>query len=317
MATGGVNFEYFGDGGTTVDGVQGDVYLDGSCTRHIVPELQRAGWAVVQLGDSGDMVARVFGPVWRPLPQTPQAAEFCAYAAATELLLGPSTLYDDCSNVVAAAKKPVAEALSWRRPNAGIIKASFRHASRNHVIDVLKVKGHVDEAAVEDPVLKRHARGNAFADEAAKLGVLEHPVLARVDTSIEAYVRELRAVAKVIANVGGLWPRANATKGRASMRTPRVRAQGASGPAVILAQPTDITHGGGPESHATHYMLSNVRYNFCGLCGLRAPHALATPCRRKPGSVRARRQLGDLMRGVDPVTGMSIQQWANSGEEVQ
>ena len=38
--------------------ISGDIYLDGSCTRHMVPELQRAGWAVVQLNEHGEVAAR-------------------------------------------------------------------------------------------------------------------------------------------------------------------------------------------------------------------------------------------------------------------
>jgi hypothetical protein len=167
-----------------VEGVQGDIYLDGSCTRHIVPELSCAGWVFVQLGEDGEVVAKAFGPVWRSLPQTPQAAEFCAYAAAPQLLLGPSTSYGDCSNVISAANMDVQRALSWRRPHAGIIKATLKEPGLRRVKGVLKVKTHVNEREVEDPNLKRHARGNTFADEAAALGADVHPNLGRGDTSI-------------------------------------------------------------------------------------------------------------------------------------
>jgi hypothetical protein len=71
----------------------------------------------------------------------------------------------------------VQQALSLRRPNAGIVKATLKEPGRAHVREVVKVKAHVDEQTVEGPLAKRHARGNALADEAAKLGVLAHPQL--------------------------------------------------------------------------------------------------------------------------------------------
>lgn len=57
LGSGGVTIERF-DQQSEQQGMQGDIYVDGSCTRHIAPELQRVGWAVVQLGADGDIVAR-------------------------------------------------------------------------------------------------------------------------------------------------------------------------------------------------------------------------------------------------------------------
>ena len=51
-------------------------------------------------------------------------------------------------------------------------------------------------------MLGRCARGNSFADGAAKLGVLMQLALAAVDTSVSAYLRKQRRVAMTIANVG-------------------------------------------------------------------------------------------------------------------
>ena len=80
-----------------------DLYLDGSCSRHVVPELQCAGWGIIQLDQEGEVAARVFGPLRRSLPQTPQVAGLCAYAAPVELAGDSVVLQVDCSNVICSA----------------------------------------------------------------------------------------------------------------------------------------------------------------------------------------------------------------------
>ncbi len=79
------------DGGET-DGplyFSGHFYGDGSCSTHIIPELRRAGIAMVVKDGGGRDVATVSTPLWRELPQTPQAAEYATFAMATQYLGGP------------------------------------------------------------------------------------------------------------------------------------------------------------------------------------------------------------------------------------
>ncbi len=118
------------DGGAA-DGrllLQGHFYPDGSCTTHIIPELRRASLAVFIKNEKGEDVMTVDTPLWRELPQTPQAAEYSAYAVATQYLGGPSTLHGDCENVVRdAAAKPKVQLRASRR-YAGIMR--FTHADR-------------------------------------------------------------------------------------------------------------------------------------------------------------------------------------------
>eukprot|EP00972_Heterocapsa_arctica_P050205 7384105-Heterocapsa_arctica.AAC.1 len=64
------------DPGSTA--VQGNLYLDGSGSRELVPELNRAAWSVAMCDDQGALIARTSGPVWGTLPQTPRAAEYVA-----------------------------------------------------------------------------------------------------------------------------------------------------------------------------------------------------------------------------------------------
>ena len=41
----------------------GHVYVDGSCVPHIIPELSRAAWAVVQTDDQGRVLKSISGVV--------------------------------------------------------------------------------------------------------------------------------------------------------------------------------------------------------------------------------------------------------------
>ena len=72
--------------------LQGHIFYDGSCIKRGAPGIDRATWAAVHVDEEGTVAACVSGPVWRSLPQTAQAAEHCARAAAVQLLAGPATL---------------------------------------------------------------------------------------------------------------------------------------------------------------------------------------------------------------------------------
>ena len=61
-------------------------------------------------------------PVWANLPQTPQAAEYCAAAAALQLVGPRAKVHSDCSNVVRDMIAPYAAATSGRRMYAGITR---------------------------------------------------------------------------------------------------------------------------------------------------------------------------------------------------
>eukprot|EP00972_Heterocapsa_arctica_P084700 12474858-Heterocapsa_arctica.AAC.1 len=86
----------------------------------------------------GKLQARVSGPVWNTLPQTPQAAEFVALAVAAELAQGPSIVYDDCSNVVREFHKPLNLRLAGKRPYAGIMKFMLQWPGYHLISNVIK-----------------------------------------------------------------------------------------------------------------------------------------------------------------------------------
>ena len=256
-------------------------------------------------------MAKLYGPVWRSLPQTPQVAEFCAYAAATQILAGPSTLHSDCSNVVKAANMGLHAALSWRRPNAGIVKATLKEQGRAHVAAVVKVKGHVEEAEVGDPRLKRHARGNRLADEYADRAVWEHPVLARNDTSVKAYMRKITCIAMTIAKTCKLWPKSKVTNGVVGRR-PReaapVRTVVHEDRQGVQPEPDDVSG----RADASHYLMLSGQVLFCGVCGAysdaQKSRKLTAPCRPRVPSQQTKKPLQMLMNGQHPRTGASMPQ---------
>lgn len=57
--------------------LRGRIFTDGSCYPSIYADMSRAGWGIVMLSDAGEIVFRVWGPVWLGLPQTAPVAEFC------------------------------------------------------------------------------------------------------------------------------------------------------------------------------------------------------------------------------------------------
>ena len=200
---------------------------------------------------------------------------------------------------------PLSDALCWRRPNAGIMKATLKHEGRKHVQEVVKVKAHVNEHDLVDPVAKRHAKGNSLADEAAALGRECHPVWARGDTSAEAYARKIHAIALTIAHTCKLWPRSKVTNG--TLKRIRGASAGASPRSQVSGPIAGAVH---KVVHSSHYLRYTGQLCFSGLCGTRAVRCLSKPCPRRPRKTCAIKQREALMRdsraGADCVATPSL-----------
>ena len=80
----------------------GPVYVDGSCVPHVVPELSRAAWAVVQTDEQGQVLKSISGVVPACLPQTAQAGEYLAMTAAAQHVPVDAEIHSDCKGVVTA-----------------------------------------------------------------------------------------------------------------------------------------------------------------------------------------------------------------------
>eukprot|EP00959_Pyramimonas_sp_CCMP1952_P449248 9406621-Pyramimonas_sp.AAC.1 len=87
----------------------GKLFFDGSCFRHPIADLCRAGWGVSRVDDEGCLLSSVFGPVHAPLPQSAPASEFVALGMASLQIVGPAEGHSDCLAVVKHYQLPAAE----------------------------------------------------------------------------------------------------------------------------------------------------------------------------------------------------------------
>ncbi len=180
----------FGPDGERLDDprMRGHIFIDGSCTTSVFRGLERAAFALIQLGDDGNLLKTVSVPVWDSLPQTSQAAERGAYAAVPQIIDDDSTIYGDCQGVINAAMSSDARRLDGRKRYAGVMLSMRKYPlGMARIRDTVKVKEHPHEAALTCPVERWRARGNNFADEAAKAARGRHPQPGVDITSLVAF----------------------------------------------------------------------------------------------------------------------------------
>ncbi len=250
------SFQWHGDGGPGVHDrdangrpqIQGQMYVDGSCTTGIFYELRRASTALVQWCADRPSGWRIAMPVIRPLPQTPQAAEYTALALVGQFRrVGAQTnVASDCANVVDDANAGPARALAPRRAYAGLMKETISSPTWNSQVLVRKVPAHVDASALPPGDRRDDAIGNNYADELAKEAQSMHPQPApALVTELEAQLKRAKAVIRVIAKVTQCFPRM--PKGR------------------IPRKPADRTSGNmdDPETHSWAFIDGLWRCTRC------------------------------------------------------
>ena len=188
--------------------LRGHVFIDGSCTRTPIRELNRAAFSVVMVNPSGKAVIKVAAPVWAHLPQTPQAAEYCAYAAAAELAAHGTCVYGDCANVVRDANGPAAAAFSARKAYAGVTRAGRAHEIHDLQGQRLKkVPAHVTMSDNMTATQVFEAVGNSEADAEAKSALSYHPVKGEeLMKALNLTIREAKLVVALAAALLPLWP---------------------------------------------------------------------------------------------------------------
>ena len=108
----------------SLDPDDGEVFLDGSASTHIIPELRRAAWAVVQWAAGKARTIRD-GVVPRSLPQTSQAAEHVAAAVLARIAATGVRAYGDCYNVVQRARQGAASAREDKELYGGVWRAAI------------------------------------------------------------------------------------------------------------------------------------------------------------------------------------------------
>ncbi len=113
-----------GDDGIPILGNK--IYVDGSCTSHVVSEIKRAATSIVSVDCHGGTVWRVLMPVPAPMPQTSQSAEFVALPLVKAYLTTSSDdkwdVASDCLNVVRACNEAALRAIDGARKYAGVMK---------------------------------------------------------------------------------------------------------------------------------------------------------------------------------------------------
>ncbi len=187
---------------------QGNFYFDGSCSTHVIPELRRAGWAIVVKDADGKPVARISSPLWRSLPQTPQAAEYVAYAAAVQFVAGASIFYGDCANVIRQAGAVPKKVCTPTARYSGVMRDTQRVPERlRQVVEFRKIKAHVDPNAIADLEQRGHAQGNAEADLLAKAAARRHPPQSPAEEALlETNIDDAVSIIKLAAAVLRHWP---------------------------------------------------------------------------------------------------------------
>ncbi|CAK0826411.1 unnamed protein product, partial [Prorocentrum cordatum] len=160
------------------DKLNGKLYLDGSALEPQVGALRGAGWAIAQC-DDGNLVAGVYGIVWRDLcpQQTAKDGEDLAawmIAAST----GPAVeeVNIDCSHTARCLRRRRAHATAPCRANAHL-RCRILAALEPGTFEVKKVPAPCSRQAVLDGLLtEAQRRGNEHADRLAEMGAQMHAV---------------------------------------------------------------------------------------------------------------------------------------------
>ncbi len=210
-----LDVDYYGDGEPPMrsDGrpkIEGAVYVDGSCTSHVITELKRASTAMVAMGEDGSARWRVRMPVPTPMPQTSQAAEYAAlplvqaYAANTNDAFNVAS---DCRNVVNSCNENPMRAVAATRTYGGIMKPILADTSWRANVTVRKVPAHVCPEGLPPGQSRTDAVGNQLADEAAKSALALHPAAdPATQQEVEAMIKRSKLVVRTIAAVLPIFP---------------------------------------------------------------------------------------------------------------
>ncbi len=118
--------------------------------------------------------ARHLLPIWSPLPQSPQAAEYIAVVAPMRNISSEAVMVSDCLNVVKDLERGATAMVSGKRRYAGLTKHVWAVEDRRKIV-VCKTKAHRAVGSLQPGVDREDAIGNAAADRAAKEAVKLHP----------------------------------------------------------------------------------------------------------------------------------------------
>ncbi len=187
----------------------GKLYVDGSCSQHVIPELRRAATAIVARDPERGVSWRIRMAVPSPMPQTSQAAEHVAlpmlhaYLGATTAVLDVAS---DCAGVVRACNGGVARPLSGARLYGGLLKPVLADPSWSRQVRIRKVPAHLDPHNLQGEA-RDDALGNGAADEEAKRARDMHPSPTPAQVQdLEAELKRMRYVVRAVAATLPLFP---------------------------------------------------------------------------------------------------------------
>ncbi len=231
----------------------GRLYVDGSCTQNIFKELRRAGASIVLRQPERRVEARMLLPVWRPLPQTAQAAEYLAMVLPYSFIAGEAQIISDCANAVDDAQRPMREALRSGRRYAGLIRHMWASSCRG-MVTVEKTRAHVCIGGLEPGMARENALGNDAADEAAKTSVFMHEQpLPTLQKALDAQCVRAKMVIRAVAATLSVFP--PMPKGRMARRPVAQKGDTLVGG---VGTPGDTSRGCGDVSSASS-ALSKAR----------------------------------------------------------
>ncbi len=208
-------------------GLEGHIFIDGSCTASVHPGAQRAAFAAVQFDDNARSTKTVSVPLWSTLPQTPQAAEYAAMAAVVPLLRGPSKIYGDCQGVIDNMVKGLAGYLANKSKYGGVLLTTQKYQEGlNFIQEIIKVKAHQKLENITCPSERWLAEGNDRADKAAKAAVGRHDQPAvEQEAQLTFWAKRVPHVVRAVAIAMAEFP---PTAGKLRKSTPQGSAAGRS-----------------------------------------------------------------------------------------
>jgi ribonuclease HI len=183
----------------------GHIFTDGSCSGgEQLQQLARAGWAAVEVQpETGKPIRALFGPVWRSLPQTAQASEWVAMAAAHQAALVKTVaVTSDCAAVVVGMKKKGGPGwLDHRDPWAGIRRSIIDTAGYQNIGMVDKVKAH--QKGNKD----WRAVANDWADKLANQGRHMQPQPTDAERgALNLIIKDIKTLAELVVKIFPKWP---------------------------------------------------------------------------------------------------------------
>jgi len=177
------------------------LFADGSCFKGTTPESDRAGWAVIEIDDDGELVSAIAAPVPPSLPQSSQAGEFCGLAGAAQLVRAQTDIHFDFKPIVELSKMPAHAMLSPARCYGGVVRDAVGQPGWKKLASISWCKAHVDQNSLPAYTTEwLQAVGNNFADEWAKKGARLHGAAEKEDAG--EWGRKMSEIVTLLAKVG-------------------------------------------------------------------------------------------------------------------